>query len=181
MLFPREKKNPEPQTQTPARSPWLRSPAGPPPRCLQLGRSRCPALPPPQVRPPAPAGTLRVILAHPPAPPPRAAVGCRFPFHLEIFSGGRSSLVISARRKRHRRGSRGEPAGRAGHSRAGHSRAEPAARSPLRRSGTDLSAGPGVAAAARGFAGAGGVGACRRLLPLPPPSPPHPRRAGNMN
>lgn len=111
--------------QTPARCCWLRSPAGTP-RCPRLGESRCSALPPPQARPPAPgSGTLRVIPAPRPAPPPRAAVGCRFPFHLEIFSGGGSRLVISARRKRHRRGSRGreEPRDLAG--RAGHSRAQP--------------------------------------------------------
>lgn len=144
------------------------------PRCRPAG-SRCSALPPPQT----PSRRRRHLASHPGSPslpPPRAAVGCRFPFHLEIFSGGRSRLVISARRKRHRRGSRGrgeprEPPG----SRAG--RAEPVPRSPPPR--TDLSAGLGAAAAAaRGSAGAGGVGACRPLLPLPPPPP---RRAGNMN
>lgn len=137
---------------------------GPPGAGARCCRPRPPSLPA------APCESSRL----PPLPPPRAAVGCRFPFHLEIFSGGRSRLVISARRKRHRRGSRGrgeprEPLG------TGAGRAESVPRSPPPR--TDLSAGPGAAAAAaRGFAGAGGVGACRPLLPLPSssssPSPP---------
>ncbi|XP_050188525.1 protein enabled homolog [Myiozetetes cayanensis] len=111
-FFPGKIKSNKSTPQSPARCRWLPPPQAPP--LPWPAGSRCSALPPPQnPLPPAAAPCESSLL--PPAPPLRAAVGCRFPFHLEIFSGGRSRLVISARRKRHRRGSRGEAAGAAGH------------------------------------------------------------------
>lgn len=149
----KKKKHRKPN-RTAARSFWLRSPFAPG------------AVPP--------AGQQQVLVpphlaTHPSLPPPRAAFGCRFSSLWEIFSGDGSHLVISARRKRPRAQ---EPRPR----RPGGRSLNPAApRSAARQQSLRRGREPP--------AGAGGVGACHRLLPLlfPPPPPPPCRRAGNMN
>lgn len=149
-----EKKKHRKPNRTAARSFWLRSPFAPG------------AVPP--------AGQQQVLVpphlaTHPSLPPPRAAFGCRFSSLWEIFSGDGSHLVISARRKRPRAQ---EPRPR----RPGGRSLNPAApRSAARQQSLRRGREPP--------AGAGGVGACHRLLPLlfPPPPPPPCRRAGNMN
>lgn len=150
----KKKKKHRKPNRTAARSFWLRSPFAPG------------AVPP--------AGQQQVLVpphlaTHPSLPPPRAAFGCRFSSLWEIFSGDGSHLVISARRKRPRAQ---EPRPRRP---GGHSLNPAAPRSAARQQSLRRGREPP--------AGAGGVGACHRLLPLlfPPPPPPPCRRAGNMN
>lgn len=149
-----EKKKHRKPNRTAARSFWLRSPFAP--GAVPIAGQQQVLVPP-------------HLATHPSLPPPRAAFGCRFSSLWEIFSGDGSHLVISARRKRPRAQ---EPRPR----RPGGRSLNPAApRSAARQQSLRRGREPP--------AGAGGVGACHRLLPLlfPPPPPPPCRRAGNMN